>query len=83
MTQSLKEMKVLCLVLVFCAAPCFGYIDPGMGAFIWQSLIAIGAGVAFHVLRLLRTVRRKQNDSADPMVEETHGSDKKELRQAA
>lgn len=71
-----KDLKVLTLILVFSAIPCFGYIDPGMGAFLWQTIIAISVGAVFHVMRLLKFVSKKTSEEAP--TKESHGSDEKQ-----
>jgi hypothetical protein len=39
----------------------FAYIDPGAGAILWQSIVAVFAGSLFFVRRLLRRTRKGQD----------------------
>lgn len=83
----MKDQKVLFLLLVFSATPSFAYIDPGMGAFIWQSIIAVAVGVVYQVLKVFR-LGRKSTASTKPALQtvtkkESHGSDEDELQTAA
>lgn len=85
----MKKYKVLLLILVFSASPCFAYIDPGMGGFIWQSVIAISAGALFHLAQFLKSFKKKKLEAATKAapitteVKDSHGSDNEEVRTAA
>jgi hypothetical protein len=45
--------------LAFMTHP-FGYIDPGTGSLLWQSITAFVIGAGFYVRRLLARVRSKR-----------------------
>ena len=51
------------LLLLLVPIPCFAYIDPGVGGFLWQGFIAVTMGVAFQIYQFFKGKK------------ETHGSD--------
>lgn len=52
------------LLLLVVSAPAFGYIDPGVGGFLWQGFIALMVGVGFQIMQFFRKKPK-----------EAHGSD--------
>jgi hypothetical protein len=39
--------------------PILGYIDPGTGAMVWQSLTAVVIGASFYFRRILLKLRKR------------------------
>lgn len=59
---TMKYPYSLVLLLVL-SSPCFAYIDPGVGGFLWQGFIAMTLGIGFQIYQFFRGKK------------ETHGSD--------
>ncbi|MEJ1963933.1 MAG: hypothetical protein WDO56_21250 [Gammaproteobacteria bacterium] len=61
----MNKRKLTCaaaLLFTFHAAPSFAYIDPGTGAYVVQSLIALGGAVLFYLTRpaaLIALIKQK------------------------
>jgi hypothetical protein len=56
MSRHLKRMAaalpLLAIVMIATERPAMAYVDPGTGAIIWQSILALVAGVAFSFRRI-------------------------------
>ena len=82
MKKMSAEQRMWVLFLLISAVPSYGYIDPGIGAFLWQGFIAVGLGVVFHVLRFLGVMKKKKTE-IDATGKESHGSDPDQIKNAA
>ena len=56
MTRHLKRMAaallLLAVAMIATERPALAYVDPGTGAIIWQSILALVAGIAFSFRRI-------------------------------
>jgi hypothetical protein len=56
MSRQLKGMAsallLLAIAMIATERPAMAYVDPGTGAIIWQSILALAAGIAFSFRRI-------------------------------
>ncbi|MBI5281746.1 MAG: hypothetical protein HY858_08710 [Candidatus Solibacter usitatus] len=59
---SAATVLMACVFLLAMPVEAKAYADPGSGALIWQSLVAVLAGVGFYWRRLFRFSKKQNRD---------------------